>query len=113
VADQLTIHRRQDTGVATFVLVGELDAGVVSRVDDELKAAARSQAVLIVDLSGIQFIDSSGMHLLVELQPLCAEHGGRLVLVPGPPRVRRVFEILGLEERFDYLDASRVVPQDG
>lgn len=113
MAAKLTLHRRDDTGVSTVALIGELDVSRVQETERVLLDALKGRPVLVIDLSELQLIDSSGMHMLVQIHARCEERGARMVLVPGPPRVRRVFAILGLAERFDFLDASHAVPQDG
>jgi anti-sigma B factor antagonist len=50
---------------------------------------------VVVDLSQLHFLDSSGMRALLRLQSRIGDRA-RLELVPGPPAVQRVFELVGL-----------------
>jgi anti-sigma B factor antagonist len=59
---------------------------------------------LLVDLSGLHFMDSSGLRALVMADQRAKKAGRRLAIVPGPPAVRRVFEITQLEGRLDLIE---------
>jgi anti-anti-sigma factor len=81
-----------------------LGDGVVLRPGGDLDLAAipvfaaacsdaDTGAPVALDLRGLEFIDSSGLHAIVELH---AAIRTRLAIIPGPPRVHRVFELTGL-----------------
>ena len=85
--------------VRVVSLRGELDfeeAPSVSRVLDELRIdGARG---VVVDLSDLTFIDSSGISVLVAAGRAAASSGGMLVVAAPGSHVRRVFEIVNLSE---------------
>jgi anti-anti-sigma factor len=88
-------------------LVGELDVSDTERLADELMRAEGTDARRIVlDLSELQFIDTSGVRLVIEADARSRADGDRLRLVRGPRAVRRVFEIVGLNERLPFIDAE-------
>lgn len=59
---------------------------------------------VVLDLSGLAFMDASGIRATLELaHRLAAQHIG-LVIVPGSRAVQRVFEITGLNERLPFID---------
>ena len=60
---------------------------------------------LVVDLSGLTFLDSSGLRLLIELAADADRDGFTLGLVPGPPVVQRVFEVSGMRALLPFSDA--------
>ncbi len=62
-------------------------------------------ARLVIDLTGVEYIDSSGVGTLVELKRRLDRAGARIVLVGLQPRVRSVFEITRLD-RFFTIAAS-------
>lgn len=84
-------------------LVGDLDFVTrdtfLSAVDDVLDTGPRH---LSVDLSGIQFLDSAGLHALVTLARRAASAGIRLVLVGGSSAVQRVVDISGLRNHLPF-----------
>lgn len=93
--------RHDDAVVIT--LAGELDLAV----SETLRAALR-QAMgyprLIVDLSAVTFIDSSGLHTILDAYKHCRDGGPTLIIRPGPPNVQRVFE---LTNTLDFLPFER------
>src|SRR5438552_16231854 len=86
--------------ITTLALSGELDlvsSPALSRVMDEL---ARSDAELIVvDLRPLEFMDSTGLHLLVQAQQHAHETGRRFALIRGSEQVQRLFDLTGVADR--------------
>ena len=85
-------------------LIGELDLAGAPRLEEELRRVEASDAeAIVVDLSGLEFIDSTGIRLLV----MASERAptGRFSLVRGPQQVHRVFEITDLAHRLPFVDA--------
>jgi anti-anti-sigma factor len=76
-------------------IVGELDVATAARLGEALGDAA-TQPELVLDLSGVTFLDSFGVHSILEL---CrARNGNGPVVIRNPSRaVTRVFEILALD----------------
>ena len=58
----------------------------------------------MLDLSQLSFIDSSGVHVLINAHNRCAAQATHLVIIPGPRAVQRVFEICNLIERLPFAD---------
>jgi anti-anti-sigma factor len=56
----------------------------------------RGPQCLVLDLSRVSFIDSSGIHVVVTAAKRCGEGNVHIVIIPGPPQVQRVFEICQL-----------------
>ena len=101
----LTIATREDGDVTHVALSGEFDLAGIERFRDLIqKVEKAAPAVIAVDLSGLEFIDSSGLRALVMADDRARPAGRRLVIVPGPPHVRRVFEITQLEQRLELVD---------
>ena len=71
-----------------------------------LEAIQRRPARLILDLSRLSFLDSSGVRVLLEATQQSAEQETNLILVPGPPPVQRPFEILGLIDALPFVRAT-------
>ena len=85
-------------------LRGELDLAAVELVEEEMRAiAAADGPVLVLDLSGLEFIDSTGIHLLLRLHADSEASGNRLRVVPGPPAVQRVLELTGVDEHLPFI----------
>jgi anti-anti-sigma factor len=88
-------------------LTGELDllsAGWIRVPFQELASDGRPQ--IVVDLAGLTFIDTSGIHALLDLDGDAREAGKRLRLAAVSEKVRRVFELAGVTDRFAWDTTS-------
>jgi anti-anti-sigma factor len=89
---------RIDTrGDATLVLTGELDLAGEQRLEAAIARARASAGALTIDLSGLEFIDSSGLRVLVRLHNASLREGFTYTVIPGPPPVHRTFALCGLD----------------
>jgi anti-anti-sigma factor len=85
-----------------IVLRGELDMADAADVAAALTAAAADRSKIIVDLSGLAFIDCSGAGVLMRAQRQAREAGGSLLLAAPQPRVTRVFELSRLIDSVSF-----------
>ena len=101
----MNIERREDFGILTLVLEGRVDsvgAGELESVLDEVLEQGKYRIVL--DMSGVQYINSAGLRTLADAVTRARNHGGDLRLAALTPRVARVFKIIGFDRVFDeYL----------
>jgi anti-anti-sigma factor len=82
---------------STIEVEGEWDLAQLDATHDAVsKALDRRPECLVADLSRLTFIDSSGVHGLIDTSKRCAGPGARFVIVPGPPPVQRVFDVCGV-----------------
>jgi anti-sigma B factor antagonist len=91
--DLLTVARSED-GIAA---VGEIDAHTAPTLATAIDAAAPT---VRLDMSGVEFVDSSGLRVLIDAHQRLQESGGSLTIVAPSPAVHRLFEISGV---LDYL----------
>lgn len=102
----LDLHIDSDDGRALIALAGELDISSASRVEEELSSLqAQSPKLIVLDLRGLEFMDSTGLRLIVRADEAARAEGTRFVIVRGPEAVQRVFQIVGLEDRLEMADA--------
>jgi anti-sigma B factor antagonist len=101
----LTIRVASDGDDHWLALYGELDLATIPVVEGEIASAVKHGArTLIVDLSGVHFIDSSGVHLILDVQQSCRQNGHQLLLIRGPAEVQRVFELTDIESLLTFVD---------
>jgi anti-sigma B factor antagonist len=110
----LEVETETRDGLVHVVLRGELDLSTVAKVQDELRRVeANSPPVVVLDLSKLTFLDSTGLRCLVTADQRARDEGRRVVLVRGPDPVQRVFSITRLEERLEMVDDASVVSANG
>jgi anti-sigma B factor antagonist len=79
---------------------GELDLMTAPRLWDEVRPAIGDPAAreMVLDLAGLDFVDSSGVHLFVDLRRVLEERGGRLEIVRPQKPVHLVLRMMGLDD---------------
>jgi anti-anti-sigma factor len=101
----LDVRTEDRDGLVHVALLGELDLSTVAKVQEELRRIeASAPATVVVDLSKLTFLDSTGLRCLVTADERAREEGRRMVIVRGPDAVQRVFAITRLEERLEMVD---------
>jgi anti-anti-sigma factor len=106
----LEIDTHKGGGVVQVALTGEFDLAGLPGFEDQLAAVEReAPAAIVIDLTGLRFMDSSGLRALVTADDRARKQQRRLAIVPGPPEVRRVFEITKLDTRLDLVEDASVV----
>ena len=91
-------------GVTLVVLGGELDIYTVAGFRRDLEEIDASAGPVVVDLTDVTLLDSSGLGALVSLLNRVRAGEGRLGLICPHRRLRRVFEITGLRRAFVFGD---------
>jgi anti-anti-sigma factor len=102
---QVTVAKRGTT--ATITLRGEWDLAMRAAADQAIREALADQpALVLLDLSQLSFIDSTGIQATVALAQRSAAQNTRLAIVRGPRAVQRVFEVCQLTEQLPFIDHS-------
>jgi anti-anti-sigma factor len=97
-------------GLVHIALRGELDLSSAAKLQEELRRVeADAPPVLVLDLSKLVFLDSTGLRCLVTADERAKAEGRRVVIVRGPDPVQRVFSITRLEERLEMVDDASAV----
>ncbi|WHP18853.1 STAS domain-containing protein [Cellulomonas sp. ES6] len=91
-----SITTSDDGSVMTVRLTGEVDATLRREAARALAAVRSSKLPVVVDLSAVSFIDSTGVGLLLQCHKACLGRGMACTLRGTPPRVERVLTVLGL-----------------
>jgi anti-anti-sigma factor len=106
----LEVRTEERDGLVHVALLGELDLSTVAKVQEELrKVEAESPPTVVVDLSKLTFLDSTGLRCIVTADERARGEGRRVVIVRGPDPVQRVFAITRLEERLEMVDDAAAV----
>jgi anti-anti-sigma factor len=94
-------------GLHTLVLSGELDIAPATDLEATvLKLCADGATGIVIDLSRLTFMGSTGVRLILSAREMCAENGCEFFVVPGPPSVQRLFEMTGLLDSLPFRPAA-------
>ena len=95
------------------VLMGELD---IASAEDALRRVAEAEraapSLLVIDLSTLTFVDSSGVRVVLVADDHARAAGRRLAIRLGRGPALRVFTALGLVDRFEVLPAREAPSPD-
>jgi anti-sigma B factor antagonist len=93
----------RDGDETAIAVTGEIDLASSERVDHEVRTVRAEGAVRIVlDLHEVDFIDSTGLRVLLSLRNDAVRSGYRFELVPPGRAARRIFGITGTRGLFDW-----------
>jgi anti-sigma B factor antagonist len=103
VLGELQIAVSQTGATVTIALAGEWDLAAQTATREAIHDALRPRPERVVlDLSQLSFIDSTGMHATVELHELAAKQNSQLEIIPGSRAVQRPFEICRLTNALPF-----------
>ena len=90
---------------AHILAVGELDMATAPILSEEINAL-RSAGFrhLTLDLSSLDFIDSTGLRLIVDCDAEARRDGFTIALISGPPAVERIFELTNTRAHLPFID---------
>jgi anti-sigma B factor antagonist len=99
---ELGLELTERAGVAVIAVTGEVDVASAPRLREQIVSVVSDGAPRIVcDLDGVEFLDSTGLGVLVGALKRCRTHGSELVLVCNQSSILKVFEITGLLQVFE------------
>ena len=102
---QLSLRSERDGEIHTISVAGELDLSNAADVEQELVAVERTGvATVLLDLSGLRFMDTSGIRLLLTADARARANGHRLGVRRPPANVMRVLTIAGIADRLPFVE---------
>jgi len=101
----LVIRSWRDASTRLVALYGELDLASGPLLEQHLRRPGLpAPERLVIDLSGLEFLDCSGLHALLRVRERCQASGEQLSLLHGPRSVDRMFELTGTRRLFSFED---------
>jgi anti-anti-sigma factor len=98
------IEQRQGPDGPVIAVHGSLDAAAGEELADVLRRAEAGAQTLTIDLSGLDFMDSTGLGIVLDADLRAAEAGRRLVVVPGDGEARRVLDLVVVTDRLTVAE---------
>ena len=97
--DQLRVSISGGDSYIVVTLAGESDVYTYDQLRGALETeAGRGVALLVVDLAGLEFMDSTGVQVLLDIRVLMHDRGGKLVLARPQNTVARVLNLVGADQ---------------
>ena len=105
---------RDGTRAVVIEVSGELDLASSPALEHELEQGSGSTAeVVIVDLRKLEFMDSTGLSVLVRAHQRATDGGRQFGIVKGPPQVQRLLDLTGVAERLTIVESAEELLQEG
>jgi anti-sigma B factor antagonist len=111
---EITHGSGAEAGSVRIAAEGELDVGSAARLLEAVDqaACAGDAGELILDLSRLRFIDSTGMRALIEIEQGAGARRASLVVVPPPADITQLLEVAGVAARLRLADEGPPLPAE-
>jgi anti-sigma B factor antagonist len=103
-APEWTMTCAREGNIVRVSVGGDLDLATAPRLDGALREIESTSSTVILDLSGLTFIDSSGINLLVRHAERARSNGFALSIVPPNATVARVLDITGVDQHLPLAE---------
>jgi len=104
VIEQLRIDVRREPDRVVIVLGGELDMASAPLLQRAIEGADLSEnGMVVLDLQDLQFIDSTGLRVILAARKLCTERGQELAVTHSSQQVERLLSVTGVAEHLRTL----------
>jgi len=101
----LQVETRHEGDTAVVAATGEVDVYTAPALDAEITGLLQGgSSRLVVDLTGVSFLDSTGLGVLVKGLKSARDAGGSMHLVVTSERIRKIFDITGLDASLPLHD---------
>jgi anti-anti-sigma factor len=105
MSGRLQIRRSVDPRGIVLTLTGELDLETTPEFDEQVREIdGANPRRLLLDLAGIEFMDSTGLAAILRAQRSADSNGHDLSLRSGSEQVKRLFDLTGITERLTFED---------
>jgi anti-sigma B factor antagonist len=100
---------RTERDVVRVCPFGEVDVDTVGEIREQLENVTASGARhVVLDLRGVTFVDSTGLHLVLEVDAAARAQCWEFGLIGGPADVQRIFDLTGTRARLPFLTSSEL-----
>jgi anti-sigma B factor antagonist len=104
VQDQLLIEVRHEKDRAVLSLRGELDLASAPLLQGEIEGSEVAAAeIVVLDLQALEFIDSTGLRVLLTAHERSRERGQEFAITPGSQQVQRLLSITRVDEHLRVI----------
>ena len=90
--------------MTTVAVTGELDMATSPELDWALRNASAGASLVVLDLRGLNFMDSTGLHVIITANERLRREGRQMLVVRGPAAIQRVFTVSGVDRALQITD---------
>ena len=106
VAEQLHVEIRHAADRVILTLTGELDMASAPMLQSAVEGAdLDARELVVLDLKGLEFIDSTGLRVILAVRKLCADRGQEFAVTQGSQQVERLLSVTGVAEHLKIISA--------
>jgi anti-sigma B factor antagonist len=107
---RFTVQRNEEGESLRLALYGELDLYGAPRFDDELvRAEGEKWPELVIDLCGLDFMDSSGLRLILRAHARAGQEGRRVRVVHSGGTIGRILHVTSVDRELDVVERQSAV----
>lgn len=103
--NEFRVEVKEEPQATVLAVQGELDLASSSTLEEELTRLPEDTGLVILDLRELEFMDSTGLSVLVKAHQRAEERGHRFTLVRGRPQVQRLLTLTGVAGRIEMADS--------
>jgi anti-anti-sigma factor len=110
VPEQLQIEVRHARDRVILALTGELDMASADLLQQAIDSdGLQGEAMLVLDLQQLQFVDSTGLRIILMALERCRERQQEFAITPGSQQVQRLLSVTGVAEHLPTIDAADAI----
>jgi len=103
--DNFNVSRQDKAEVSVLYLEGFLDAHTATELEDQMQALLNdSRFRILVNFEKLNYISSAGLGVFMGFIEQVREHDGDIKMCCMPPKIYRVFDLLGFPTLYDIVD---------
>jgi anti-sigma B factor antagonist len=107
-ADSLAIRAESHEGRAVVSLAGELDVASAADLEAVIVRVCREDTTeLVLDMTSVEFIDSSGLNAILRAKMLCVRRGCSFLMTPAQEPAQRTLRTMGVDDRLSHRRAGQ------
>lgn len=107
VPNQFQVDVRRNGQTVVVAVSGELDLASGPALEEELRGiSGDGTQLVVVDLRSLDFMDSTGLSILLQAHQRLASEGCEMSLVKGSAQVQRLLDLTGVTDRLTLVDES-------
>jgi anti-anti-sigma factor len=105
VQSEFRIDVRSQNHATVVAVRGELDLASSPALEEELERVAElDSSLVVIDLRELEFMDSTGLSILLKAHQRAEHAGQRFGVVNGPQQVQRLLSLTGVADRLTVVD---------